>query len=47
MLKKGKRESMDIIGPLWFEEQDPEPFLPAGHEKKEAKEWRPINGEEW
>lgn len=36
-LKKGKRESMDVIGPLWFEEQDPEPFPPAGHEKKTGK----------
>lgn len=46
-LKKGKRESVEVIKPLSFEEQDPEPLPPTGHGKKQAKEQRPIDGKEW
>lgn len=38
---------MDVIGPLWFEEQDPEPFPPAGHEKKTGKRAEAYKWKEW
>lgn len=35
-LKKGKRESVEGIKPLSFEEQDPEPLPPTGHGRKKT-----------
>lgn len=44
-LKEGKRECVEVIRRLWFEEQDPEPFPPAKAPERKNKERTPMYGE--